>query len=52
MLSEEQGAFRGRGGLIPGLWNHDTSQRQALNQATHTGTPKVVLSKLFFSGIS
>ena len=30
-------------GLIPGLWDHDLSQRQTLNRLNHPGTPVSLL---------
>ena len=38
------------GGLIPGPWDDDLSQRQMLNQLSHPGTPlyeNFFLSKLY-----
>ena len=32
-------------GSIPGLWDHDLSQRQTLNQLSHPGTPDLYILK-------
>ena len=36
---------------IPGLWDHDLSWSQLLNQMSHPGTPTGTLNSLLISGI-
>ena len=39
----EGGSLLNRESSIPGLWDHDLSRRQTLNQLSHLGAPKVWL---------